>query len=133
MYVRMYVCMYVCMYACMHVCMYVCIYVCIYVCTYVCMYVVFMALSSRPVMFCCQDFDKSPEGGCKLPCGTRLDTCGHVCELMCHGYDRDHKQYKLVPDLKVENSLLALCHGIVHIRGKHSVTTSNTTSQIFFV
>ncbi|XP_076448801.1 NFX1-type zinc finger-containing protein 1-like isoform X2 [Babylonia areolata] len=40
-----------------------------------------------------KDFDKMPEGGCKLPCGTRLP-CGHVCELSCHGYDREHKQYR---------------------------------------
>ena len=28
---------------------------------------------------CDQDFRKAPEGGCQLPCNTRLD-CGHVCE-----------------------------------------------------
>ncbi|XP_070191480.1 NFX1-type zinc finger-containing protein 1-like [Littorina saxatilis] len=41
-----------------------------------------------------KDFDKMPEGGCKLPCGTRLAGCGHVCELSCHGYDRTHEKYK---------------------------------------
>ncbi|KAL8616355.1 hypothetical protein ACOMHN_032209 [Nucella lapillus] len=39
-----------------------------------------------------KDFDKVPEGGCKLPCSNRL-SCGHVCERNCHGYDRDHKNY----------------------------------------
>lgn len=41
-----------------------------------------------------KDFDKMPEGGCRKLCGTRLDKCGHVCELSCHGYDRNHEQYK---------------------------------------
>ncbi|KAL8616358.1 hypothetical protein ACOMHN_032212 [Nucella lapillus] len=39
-----------------------------------------------------KDFDQVPEGGCKLPCSTRL-SCGHGCERSCHGYDRDHKRY----------------------------------------
>ncbi|KAK7498029.1 hypothetical protein BaRGS_00010617, partial [Batillaria attramentaria] len=39
------------------------------------------------------DFSAAPEGGCRLPCEARLD-CGHVCELLCHGYDRNHEQYR---------------------------------------
>ena len=34
-----------------------------------------------------RDFDQAPEGGCMRPCGYRLD-CGHVCERVCHSYDR---------------------------------------------
>ncbi len=37
-----------------------------------------------------KDFDKAPEGGCMLPCETRL-VCGHVCPRACHTYDREHE------------------------------------------
>ena len=40
-----------------------------------------------------KDFEKAPEGGCNLNCDARLE-CGHVCELKCHVYDMDHKEYK---------------------------------------
>ena len=40
-----------------------------------------------------KDFDKAPEGGCMRPCGYRLG-CGHVCERVCHSYDRHHVDYK---------------------------------------
>ena len=48
------------------------------------------------------DFDLRPEGGCKLPCDARLK-CGHVCKLLCHNYDTDHKEYKC----------LSPCHKII--------------------
>ena len=38
------------------------------------------------------DFENAPQGGCKRPCEARLD-CGHVCRLVCHATDRDHKRY----------------------------------------
>ncbi|XP_033625660.1 NFX1-type zinc finger-containing protein 1-like isoform X1 [Asterias rubens] len=34
-----------------------------------------------------------PQGGCGGPCEYRLP-CGHVCELLCHPYDRNHKLYQ---------------------------------------
>ncbi|KAJ7385065.1 NFX1-type zinc finger-containing protein 1 [Desmophyllum pertusum] len=34
------------------------------------------------------DFDRS--GGCKMPCGDRLD-CGHACDRLCHVSDLVHK------------------------------------------
>ncbi|XP_045518315.1 NFX1-type zinc finger-containing protein 1-like [Pieris brassicae] len=37
------------------------------------------------------DFDKVPEGGCLLKCNLSL-SCGHVCPLVCHGYDRNHEK-----------------------------------------
>ena len=40
-----------------------------------------------------KDFENAPEGGCKKPCEYRL-SCGHVCERMCHSYDKDHAKYK---------------------------------------
>jgi len=41
-----------------------------------------------------KDFDdKAPEGGCMRECGYRL-RCGHVCERVCHSYDRHHVDYK---------------------------------------
>ena len=40
-----------------------------------------------------KDFEKAPEGGCNLNCDARLE-CGHACELKCHVYDMDHKEYK---------------------------------------
>ena len=40
-----------------------------------------------------KDFDRAPEGGCMRECGWRL-RCGHVCERVCHSYDRDHAHYK---------------------------------------
>ena len=39
------------------------------------------------------DFKKAPEGGCTVPCATRLE-CGHVCEMVCHPTDPEHKEYK---------------------------------------
>ena len=39
------------------------------------------------------DFEAAPEGGCTRPCLASL-TCGHVCRLLCHGYDLDHSQYQ---------------------------------------
>lgn len=36
------------------------------------------------------DFDKRPEGGCRLSCDYRLD-CGHKCSYFCHLYDSDHE------------------------------------------
>uniref|UniRef100_A0A8C4QBK2 NFX1-type zinc finger-containing protein 1 n=1 Tax=Eptatretus burgeri TaxID=7764 RepID=A0A8C4QBK2_EPTBU len=39
------------------------------------------------------DFEHvAPDGGCSLPCDTRLD-CGHVCTLCCHPFDRNHVKY----------------------------------------
>ncbi|XP_046375690.1 NFX1-type zinc finger-containing protein 1-like [Haliotis rufescens] len=38
------------------------------------------------------DFKKAPEGGCLKPCVFRLE-CGHVCALLCHPYDPQHKDY----------------------------------------
>jgi len=35
------------------------------------------------------DFKKVPEGGCSVPCSTRMP-CGHTCKLVCHGYDVEH-------------------------------------------
>ncbi len=40
-----------------------------------------------------KDFLKCPEGGCLKQCNTRL-SCGHVCRLFCHPYDREHIKYK---------------------------------------
>ena len=40
-----------------------------------------------------KDFEKAPEGGCLQPCEFRLN-CGHVCERVCHTYDREHEGYK---------------------------------------
>ncbi|KAM4688146.1 NFX1-type zinc finger-containing protein 1-like [Discoglossus pictus] len=40
-----------------------------------------------------EDFDRVPEGGCMIPCEYRLG-CGHVCTLLCHPYDPDHKEFK---------------------------------------
>ncbi|XP_078367699.1 uncharacterized protein LOC144651634 isoform X2 [Oculina patagonica] len=37
---------------------------------------------------CSGDFDKS--GGCKKPCGDRLN-CGHACDRLCHVSDSVHK------------------------------------------
>lgn len=39
------------------------------------------------------DFKKAPEGGCTVPCNTRLE-CGHVCEMVCHPTDPEHKEYR---------------------------------------
>ncbi|KAG8185046.1 hypothetical protein JTE90_017067 [Oedothorax gibbosus] len=39
------------------------------------------------------DFDSVPEGGCDRKCEFRLP-CGHVCHLMCHPYDKEHKKIK---------------------------------------
>ena len=40
-----------------------------------------------------EDFKKAPEGGCTVPCATRLE-CGHVCDMVCHPTDPEHKEYK---------------------------------------
>lgn len=40
-----------------------------------------------------KDFLKCPEGGCMKQCNVYL-SCGHVCRLFCHPYDRDHVKYK---------------------------------------
>ncbi|XP_056376825.1 NFX1-type zinc finger-containing protein 1-like [Hyla sarda] len=37
------------------------------------------------------DFDNVPLGGCKIPCQYRLN-CGHVCPLLCHPFDQQHKE-----------------------------------------
>ena len=37
-----------------------------------------------------EDFENSPEGGCKEPCATKLE-CGHVCDKVCHPIDLEHK------------------------------------------
>ena len=42
---------------------------------------------------CADDFKKAPEGGCTVPCATRL-ACGHVCEMVCHPTDPEHKEYQ---------------------------------------
>lgn len=39
------------------------------------------------------DFERRPDGGCQLMCGSRL-RCGHMCQLHCHAVDRDHVKYK---------------------------------------
>ena len=39
-----------------------------------------------------QDFERTPNGGCMLKCGTRLD-CGHACDRKCHPVDPEHKNY----------------------------------------
>ncbi|XP_041454409.1 NFX1-type zinc finger-containing protein 1-like [Lytechinus variegatus] len=38
------------------------------------------------------DFQKVPNGGCGIPCGTLLN-CGHVCVNLCHPVDRLHENY----------------------------------------
>ena len=40
---------------------------------------------------CSSDFDRS--GGCKKPCGDRLN-CGHACDRLCHVSDLIHKDGK---------------------------------------
>ena len=40
-----------------------------------------------------EDFQKSPEGGCMLPCNARL-VCGHVCQSTCHVLDAEHELVK---------------------------------------
>ncbi|CAG5132361.1 unnamed protein product [Candidula unifasciata] len=47
----------------------------------------------REIMISEKDFLKFPEGGCGQPCEFRLD-CGHICSMMCHGYDLDHIIYQ---------------------------------------
>ncbi|XP_061745463.1 NFX1-type zinc finger-containing protein 1 isoform X2 [Nerophis ophidion] len=42
---------------------------------------------------CADDFKQAPEGGCTKPCEFRLD-CGHVCESVCHTYDKEHQKYQ---------------------------------------
>ena len=42
---------------------------------------------------CAADFQKAPDGGCTIPCATRLE-CGHVCDMMCHPVDPEHKEYE---------------------------------------
>lgn len=36
---------------------------------------------------------EAPDGGCLLPCATRLP-CGHICERHCHSDDKDHQTVK---------------------------------------
>lgn len=38
------------------------------------------------------DFSQAPEGGCLMPCESRLN-CGHMCKRYCHPID-DHDEYK---------------------------------------
>ncbi|XP_071958633.1 NFX1-type zinc finger-containing protein 1-like [Antedon mediterranea] len=40
-----------------------------------------------------EEFNQCPMGGCKLLCETRLD-CGHVCPMLCHPRDPNHKKYQ---------------------------------------
>ncbi|XP_033009836.1 LOW QUALITY PROTEIN: NFX1-type zinc finger-containing protein 1 [Lacerta agilis] len=48
-----------------------------------------------------EDFRQVPEGGCSIPCDTRL-ACGHVCPRACHPYDPLHKELRcLKPCQKV--------------------------------
>ncbi|KAL9983501.1 hypothetical protein ACROYT_G005684 [Oculina patagonica] len=42
---------------------------------------------------CADDFKKAPDGGCIEPCATWLE-CGHVCHMMCHPIDPEHKEYE---------------------------------------
>ncbi|XP_028173495.1 NFX1-type zinc finger-containing protein 1-like isoform X1 [Ostrinia furnacalis] len=37
-----------------------------------------------------KDFEKVPEGGCRLMCNKNLPECGHRCPRICHAYDRGH-------------------------------------------
>ena len=39
------------------------------------------------------DFKRAPEGGCTVPCASRLE-CGHVCDMMCHPTNPEHEEYK---------------------------------------
>ncbi|KAB7496720.1 NFX1-type zinc finger-containing protein 1 [Armadillidium nasatum] len=40
---------------------------------------------------------KSPEGGCELPCTVALPKCGHNCPMQyCHGFDRGHLHFRCV-------------------------------------
>ncbi|KAL3859443.1 hypothetical protein ACJMK2_009663 [Sinanodonta woodiana] len=43
---------------------------------------------------CDEDFNQSPDGGCKLPCNAELPNCQHRCKRYCHIIDLDHKSYK---------------------------------------
>ena len=38
-----------------------------------------------------EDFNKAPDGGCKIPCRTRMP-CGHACSLFCHPFDPNHEE-----------------------------------------
>ncbi|XP_059169629.1 NFX1-type zinc finger-containing protein 1-like [Physella acuta] len=38
-----------------------------------------------------EEFKKRPEGGCGMRCD-KPPECGHTCELLCHGYDLQHKR-----------------------------------------
>ena len=38
------------------------------------------------------DFNKAPNGGCSVPCKTRL-SCGHSCQQLCHPSDPNHEEY----------------------------------------
>ena len=38
-----------------------------------------------------EDFKKAPDGGCKIPCRTRMP-CGHACSLFCHPFDPNHEE-----------------------------------------
>ena len=37
-----------------------------------------------------EDFKDAPEGGCRDPCGMKLE-CGHVCKQVCHPTDLEHE------------------------------------------
>ncbi|KAG6452108.1 NFX1-type zinc finger-containing protein 1 [Manduca sexta] len=56
-----------------------------------------------------EDFEKVPEGGCNLICNLEL-SCGHNCELFCHGYDRAHKTNATRCHKKCERTICELDH-----------------------
>ncbi|KAJ1515016.1 hypothetical protein HMI54_013021 [Coelomomyces lativittatus] len=37
---------------------------------------------------------EAPDGGCLLPCSSRLQKCGHICERHCHSDDKEHLTVK---------------------------------------
>ena len=39
------------------------------------------------------DFGNVPLGGCLKPCATKMP-CGHVCKLVCHGFDAQHVEMR---------------------------------------
>ena len=60
------------------------------------------------------DFDNAPEGGCLKPCDARLP-CGHVCEMVCHVYDKQHVEYKCKkPCVKVLCQERHVCRRMCH-------------------
>src|ERR1700755_3105928 len=40
-----------------------------------------------------EDFVNVPEGGCTQMCKKVLQ-CGHICDRICHSYDREHEDFK---------------------------------------